>query len=591
MIKSHWTGRLGGLLLLLFLLLRSGTASLFAQSEVDHNWLAATVSGDVVIDPNFAAITVDSQNQPHVAFRGAENDGALYYAFLEGDAWQTELVDTTPFGGQQIAIVVDGQDRPVISHTTDTAILVNRRAESGWGAAELIPTGDLTGSPGPTRLALAGEVTHLTFSFGDQLFYTTHTGGSWATPTAVASGGFYHDLALDSAGNPHLSYQADEGGLRYLEARNGVFGAPESVAEGDLVGADNALALSAGDRPHISYLDGDGLAYAFFDGAQWLTEPLALDAGAVALYSDIMLFDNGTPAISYYELDGEDVGRLRFQQRDAAGNWTAESIDGDNAGFAAALTRDGLERAQLAYIDSANETVKVAAWNWAPQARDDSGRVRVDGRLTIPILANDSDRDGHPLTAQVITPPANGSAIMTASGEIIYTPFQGYRGPDSLTYEVVDHGGLRVEATVSLTVYVPTLIFVTETAWWANGPFGSRIELQLVDGKADTWAGVQFFNITSGHWETVKAADGRDSWHGTADRGGQPWTQSWWLDQSLLDSGPYRWAIYTGEGGYELVYSEPFRLPALGGRTLMLSGRIASGNLTRPTAIMAGTIE
>src|SRR5204862_1166923 len=62
----------------------------------------------------------------------------------------------------------------------------------------------------------------------------------------------------------------------------------------------------------------------------------------------------------------------------------------------------------------------------APIANGDSYQVHVNESLGVNapgILANDTDLDGHPLSARLLTPPANGSLSLGSDGSFTYTPY------------------------------------------------------------------------------------------------------------------------------------------------------------------------
>ena len=86
----------------------------------------------------------------------------------------------------------------------------------------------------------------------------------------------------------------------------------------------------------------------------------------------------------------------------------------------------------------------IAAFDWAmplnnsPVAADDTATTNEDTPVDIDVLANDTDADGDTLTITITNVPTNGTATVTAAGEIRYTPAANYNGPDSLTYTVND---------------------------------------------------------------------------------------------------------------------------------------------------------
>jgi VCBS repeat-containing protein len=68
------------------------------------------------------------------------------------------------------------------------------------------------------------------------------------------------------------------------------------------------------------------------------------------------------------------------------------------------------------------------------------------------VLANDTDADGDPLTATVMTQPQNGTLTLNADGSFNYTPTPGYSGSDSFVYQASDGTISSNPTTVTLTI-------------------------------------------------------------------------------------------------------------------------------------------
>lgn len=93
--------------------------------------------------------------------------------------------------------------------------------------------------------------------------------------------------------------------------------------------------------------------------------------------------------------------------------------------------------------------------NTDPDAADDDVVVDEGAAAVIPVLANDTDADGDPLTISGTTPPTNGTITVNGDGTITYEPAPGYTGPDSFTYTVSDGNGGEDTATVNISVGDP----------------------------------------------------------------------------------------------------------------------------------------
>ena len=96
--------------------------------------------------------------------------------------------------------------------------------------------------------------------------------------------------------------------------------------------------------------------------------------------------------------------------------------------------------------------------NVAPTPRNDAAAVRPNESTQFPeatFLANDTDPDGDQLRVDFNFQPTvlHGTAFYTSvPGLFGYTPNAGFSGADTLTYRVVDEGGLTATASVAITV-------------------------------------------------------------------------------------------------------------------------------------------
>ena len=103
--------------------------------------------------------------------------------------------------------------------------------------------------------------------------------------------------------------------------------------------------------------------------------------------------------------------------------------------------------------DTAAVEVTVTPVNDAPEAVDDQAATLEDEAVEIPVLDNDTDIDGDPLSVRSVSSPGHGAAEVTADGTgVSYVPDPNYHGLDRFTYVVADDGGLADTATVEVTV-------------------------------------------------------------------------------------------------------------------------------------------
>jgi len=99
-------------------------------------------------------------------------------------------------------------------------------------------------------------------------------------------------------------------------------------------------------------------------------------------------------------------------------------------------------------------------WNWLAEefgvSAADHAYIAKGGLQNITlstngVLANDSDSDGDPLTALLVTPVSNGFVALNSDGTFLYVPDSDFSGIDTFTY-VADDGSLSDTAVVTITV-------------------------------------------------------------------------------------------------------------------------------------------
>ncbi len=98
------------------------------------------------------------------------------------------------------------------------------------------------------------------------------------------------------------------------------------------------------------------------------------------------------------------------------------------------------------------ENRPLSGWaNRPPVANPDTAVTDEDTPVTLDVLANDTDADGHPLS--VIEASAGyGTVTINPDGTVTYTPGEDFNGSDTITYTISDgHGGTST-STVAVTV-------------------------------------------------------------------------------------------------------------------------------------------
>jgi ELWxxDGT repeat protein len=124
----------------------------------------------------------------------------------------------------------------------------------------------------------------------------------------------------------------------------------------------------------------------------------------------------------------------------------------------------------------------IGTANIPPVAGDDSASTANGAPVTINVLANDTDSDGSidATSVQIVSQPAHGTASVTSSGSIVYTPTAGYSGSDSFTYSEKDNQGAASNAaTVTITVSASS---APSTGGGGGGGGASLIDLLALGG-------------------------------------------------------------------------------------------------------------
>jgi hypothetical protein len=90
--------------------------------------------------------------------------------------------------------------------------------------------------------------------------------------------------------------------------------------------------------------------------------------------------------------------------------------------------------------------------NREPSAVDDAIETRAGSAVTVPVLANDRDSDGDPLTVVLAEGASHGTLAVDGGVQVRYEPEAGFVGEDSFDYEVTDGYGGSARASVRVTV-------------------------------------------------------------------------------------------------------------------------------------------
>jgi uncharacterized delta-60 repeat protein len=126
-----------------------------------------------------------------------------------------------------------------------------------------------------------------------------------------------------------------------------------------------------------------------------------------------------------------------------------------NSGFVGTDTFTYTAGDGQAQSNAATVTITVNPGNYAPTPAADTYAATEDTVLNVSgpgVLANDTDPNGDPLTAVLVTGTAHGSLTFYAGGAFGYTPWVNFNGTDTFTYQATD--GALTSGPVTVTIAV-----------------------------------------------------------------------------------------------------------------------------------------
>ncbi|MCA0186969.1 MAG: retention module-containing protein, partial [Proteobacteria bacterium] len=102
---------------------------------------------------------------------------------------------------------------------------------------------------------------------------------------------------------------------------------------------------------------------------------------------------------------------------------------------------------------SATVIINVTPVNDTPVANPDAATTPEDTPITLPVLINDTDPEGDPLTiTNASVEPGKGTVAINPDGTLTYIPAPDYNGQTTITYTVSDGKGGTSTTTVTVNV-------------------------------------------------------------------------------------------------------------------------------------------
>lgn len=219
--------------------------------------------------------------------------------------------------------------------------------------------------------------------------------------------------------------------------------------------------------PAADYFGTDTITYTISDG-EGGTSTATVDL-TIAPVNDAPVVDAAIPARTTtdsatvsYDVSGSfsdvDGDTLTYSAANLPAGLAIDPVSGIISGTIdsdASQTNGGVYPVTVTVSDGNGGTVSatfnITVTNPPPLAANDTATVVEDGAVIVPVLANDVDPDGDPLTV-VSASAANGAVAINADGTVTYTPDADFNGSDTITYQISDGQGGFDTATVAVTV-------------------------------------------------------------------------------------------------------------------------------------------
>jgi hypothetical protein len=326
-----------------------------------HAWTHETVAsvGDV---GKFSSIALDSFGKPCISYIDNTNNNLMYAAW-NGASWDIEIVDSAHLDLMS-SLALDSANIPHISYDDKTT--GNLKHAYKFGGSWVIETVDdsingvyqsslkiISGNP---RISYSGCNTTPTIQCQLKYAEWLGIGGGWHIQTVDNILTQRNSLALDSTGNPRISYYDNNNHTLMYAARNlsGSW-AKQTVDNVGDVGYGNSIAIGTDGYPIISYCDisNTSLKYAKWDGATWIKE--TVDSDAVVTDTSLKLSSSNSPSISYigWSSKGQIEKYAALNSESETPSWTIETMSQPGAGYSS-LELDSNGRPHISYYGSMN---------------------------------------------------------------------------------------------------------------------------------------------------------------------------------------------------------------------------------------------
>lgn len=235
-----------------------------------HTYATGVVEENVNVGWVSTGVALNSHGLAGICYRDETND-AQKYAYQDGGAWRTEMVDDDNGDNDDIgvlcAIVFDENDAPniVYTNTSDNEIRHAKKDGAVWQIQQVVGNvGTDLLSIDANRISLAkGQNGGLAIAFydslGRDLIFAEYDGVNWWPERLLQDGdvGRYASLDFDRNGNPGVAFMEytdrNTASLKFMQRNDRVWSDAELVDDEAYSGSFSTLKFDSNGIAHISY--------------------------------------------------------------------------------------------------------------------------------------------------------------------------------------------------------------------------------------------------------------------------------------------------------------------------------------------------
>ncbi len=334
----------------------------------------------------YTSIAVTAAGTEFVAHYDATNTNVLHTSGAAGGPYGTLTIDAGPTGTQNvgdsegisIALDAGGFSHVAAWDATNRDLRYATNAGGSFVATTIESAGDVGRTP-RIEVSPAGDsiqILHVESVSGSQnnLRRAVFASGSW-TFEPVFSGEWipYLSFAIDSAGNPHVSFLNVTGGGAEYRLMHGskTGGAAWAFTEVDASAGfkQSSIAIDPSGFPHVVFngrltpSSPEALLHATNASGAWTVEAAHEDPSGFAVLGrhNSIAIDSSTGRIhvAYHDATQAD---LRYARKDPGGAWVRRLIDsGGSVGTETGIAVDGSGAVHISYHDATNGDLKIAS--------------------------------------------------------------------------------------------------------------------------------------------------------------------------------------------------------------------------------------